>query len=74
MLVALHGKAEAMKGPIRGSRAWIVEQGQECGRPSTLHVEADCSDGRTSAVRVGGAAVFVSRGVMSVPEDLRSAL
>ena len=47
---------------------WTVAQGIEVGRPSLLHVEADRSGGETSAVRVGGGAVFVSEGVMRVPD------
>jgi trans-2,3-dihydro-3-hydroxyanthranilate isomerase len=66
---ALGGYLASSDGGVSGSLSWIVEQGKECGRPSRLLVEADRAGGRTVAVRVGGAAVFVSRGVMSVPED-----
>jgi trans-2,3-dihydro-3-hydroxyanthranilate isomerase len=39
-----------------------VEQGFEMGRPSLLEVEADKQGGQTTAVRVGGNAVIVTRG------------
>jgi trans-2,3-dihydro-3-hydroxyanthranilate isomerase len=64
---ALGGYLASADGRGDGHLAWTVEQGAECGRPSTLQVEADRKEGLTSAVRVGGGAVFVSRGVMSVP-------
>jgi trans-2,3-dihydro-3-hydroxyanthranilate isomerase len=65
---ALGGYLSAADGSEAGSLRWTVEQGLEIGRPSTLHVEADRSGGTTTAVRVGGSAVFVGRGTMSVPE------
>ncbi len=65
---ALGGYLSKADGSEAGSLRWTVEQGLEIGRPSTIHVEADRSGGATTAVRVGGSAVFVSRGTMSVPE------
>lgn len=65
---ALGGYLSKADGREEGSLRWTVEQGIEMGRPSILHVEADRSGGTTSAVRVGGGAVFVSQGTMSVPE------
>ncbi|MDP2957502.1 MAG: PhzF family phenazine biosynthesis protein [Longimicrobiales bacterium] len=65
---ALGGYLSKADGCEAGTLHWTVEQGLEIGRPSVLQVEADRSQGATSAVRVGGSAVFVSRGVMSVPE------
>lgn len=64
----LGGYLSKVDGCDAGTLHWTVEQGLEIGRPSILQVEADRSGGATSAVRVGGSAVFVSRGVMSVPE------
>ncbi|HSM62222.1 MAG TPA: PhzF family phenazine biosynthesis protein [Longimicrobiales bacterium] len=64
---ALGGYLAKADGRSDGSPSWTVEQGLEIGRPSVLHVEADRQGGRTTAVRVGGSAVFVSRGTMSVP-------
>jgi trans-2,3-dihydro-3-hydroxyanthranilate isomerase len=65
---ALGGYLSKADGSEAGSLRWTVEQGLEIGRPSILRVEADRSGGATTAVRVGGSAVFVSRGTMSVPE------
>lgn len=65
---ALGGYLAKADGRPDGMLSWMVEQGIEIGRPSVLHVEADREGGRTTAVRVGGSAVFVSRGTMSVPD------
>ena len=64
---ALGGYLSAAEGSEEASLAWVVEQGIEMGRPSILHVEADRAGGTTSAVRVGGGAVRVSRGIMAIP-------
>jgi trans-2,3-dihydro-3-hydroxyanthranilate isomerase len=48
------------------SLRWLVRQGVEMGRPSTLHVEADKQDGRLTGVRVGGETVLVSEGTLWV--------
>lgn len=66
---ALGGYLSKADGRDEGSLAWTVEQGGEMGRPSLLFVEADRNGGTTSAVRVGGSAVAVSSGVMSVPNN-----
>lgn len=66
---ALGGYLSAADGREEGSLSWTVEQGIEMGRPSLLYVEADRAAGTTSAVRVGGRAVSVSRGMMTVPES-----
>lgn len=50
-------------GPVR----LIIEQGYEMGRPSTIHVEVEHDDGEPSEVRVGGQAVFVAEGSLSLP-------
>jgi trans-2,3-dihydro-3-hydroxyanthranilate isomerase len=65
---ALGGYLSKVDGREEAALAWTVEQGLEIGRPSLLHVEADRSEGQTSAVRVGGSAVPVSRGTMAVPD------
>lgn len=49
-----------------GTLRWVVEQGFEMGRPSLLHVEADKSAGRITAVRVGGRSVLVSEGSFQI--------
>ncbi|GAB4340037.1 MAG: PhzF family phenazine biosynthesis protein [Cyanophyceae cyanobacterium] len=52
-------------GPIH----WIVEQGQDIHRPSTLHVAIDKTAGQISAIRVRGAAVLLCEGTMHIPMD-----
>jgi trans-2,3-dihydro-3-hydroxyanthranilate isomerase len=65
---ALGGYLSKVDGRPEAELSWTVEQGLEIGRPSLLYVEADRTGGATSAVRVGGAAVAVSRGTMKVPD------
>ncbi len=50
-----------------GTSRWTVEQGFEMGRPSLLRVEARKEAGRVVEVRVGGAAVLVSEGMIVAP-------
>ena len=65
---ALGGYLAAADGRADGALKWTVEQGIEMGRPSLLYVEADRAGGETSAVRVGGSAVRVSEGTMTIPD------
>lgn len=65
---ALGGYLSAVDGRAEGRLSWTVEQGMEIGRPSLLYVEADRVAGETRAVRVGGHAVQVSQGTMTVPD------
>ena len=64
---ALGAYLSAVDGRAEASLAWTLEQGLECGRPSLLYVEADRAGGVTAAVRVGGSAVAVSEGIMTIP-------
>jgi trans-2,3-dihydro-3-hydroxyanthranilate isomerase len=64
---ALAGYLGALDDAPAGRLRWVVEQGVEMGRPSVLHLEADKAEGRVVAVRVGGSAVCVSEGTMSIP-------
>ena len=50
-----------------GPGKWIIAQGLEMGRPSTLHVEAAGAGGQLRTVRVGGSAVRVSQGTLQLP-------
>ena len=63
---ALGGYLAARDSRQDGTLRWVVEQGFEMGRPSILHVEADKTDGKVTAIRVGSASVMVSRGEMEV--------
>jgi len=51
-----------------GTLQWRVEQGFEMGRPSLLEVEADKVNDQIAALRVSGAAVLVSEGMMEIPK------
>lgn len=61
---AFGGYLAHFERPADGTARWLVAQGVEMGRPSRLEVEADCSGGAVAALRVGGAAVLVSEGVL----------
>ena len=50
-----------------GPGEWIIAQGLEMGRPSELHVQAIGDASGLRSVRVGGSAVRVSRGTMTIP-------
>ena len=48
-------------------RQWTVEQGFEMGRPSILTIQAEKTEGKITAVQVGGQSVMVSEGVIEIP-------
>ena len=52
-----------------GTHRWRIEQGVEMGRPSRIEAEADVRGGAVTAVRVGGRAVAVSRGMLGMPGE-----
>lgn len=49
-----------------GTHIWNLEQGYEMGRPSDLHLEADVTSAKLTAVRVGGRAVRVMSGEIEI--------
>jgi trans-2,3-dihydro-3-hydroxyanthranilate isomerase len=49
-----------------GTLKWTIEQGFEMRRPSLLYLEADIANGAVTAVRVGGTAVRMSEGALSI--------
>ncbi len=49
-----------------GDHSWIIHQGEDMGRPSRIDLKAVVSDGEVVAVKVGGNALRVSRGVIAV--------
>jgi len=65
---ALGGYLAAADGRSEGTLSWVVAQGEEMGRPSRLYVEADRRNGDTVAIRVGGSAVEVLTGRMTLPD------
>lgn len=57
----------AARSPVRdGTLRWTVDQGIEMLRPSRLELEADKTGGEIVAIRVGGSAVLVSEGTMTI--------
>jgi trans-2,3-dihydro-3-hydroxyanthranilate isomerase len=48
--------------------AMLNLQGVKLGRPSSIHISIESSDGRISRVRVGGTSVFVAEGTMEVED------
>lgn len=49
-----------------GTLRWTVDQGVEMGRPSRIEIEADKSAGAVAAIRVGGSAVMITEGSLSL--------
>ena len=64
---SIAGYLAARESIRTGTLRWVIEQGFEMGRPSLLHVEADVSDGKVVAVRVGGTAVPMREGTLAIP-------
>jgi trans-2,3-dihydro-3-hydroxyanthranilate isomerase len=57
----------AARSRVRGGMlSWTVDQGVEMGRPSRLELEADKVDGEITGIRVGGSAVLVAEGTMTL--------
>lgn len=61
--LALDAAARGESGEFR----WPIHQGVEMGRPSLLMASATVQSGRVTAVRVGGHAVPVSEGRITLP-------
>lgn len=64
---ALGGYLGARDPRRGGTLRFIVEQGFEMGRPSLLEIEVDKKEGAIHEIRVGGASVLVSEGMMEIP-------
>ena len=58
----LAARAQQKDGTLR----WTVDQGVEMGRPSRIEIEADKSAGAVTAIRVGGHAVMVTEGSLTI--------
>jgi trans-2,3-dihydro-3-hydroxyanthranilate isomerase len=63
---AFAGYLAKRAGKQEGTLRWTIEQGFEMGRPSLIFLEADMAKGAVAAVRVGGTAVRVSDGVLTL--------
>jgi trans-2,3-dihydro-3-hydroxyanthranilate isomerase len=70
------GSAAAALGPVLvadrlaspdGTTAYVIAQGAEVRRPSTLRAEVDARDGEAVWVRVGGGVAHVASGTIAVP-------
>jgi trans-2,3-dihydro-3-hydroxyanthranilate isomerase len=69
---ALAGFLAARTPRANGTLRWTVHQGFEMLRPSRLAIEADTHNGQVTAVRVGGDAVVVCEGVLTLPTVSRA--
>jgi len=49
-----------------GLHNWLVHQGQDMGRPSKIDIKVSVNGGELQFVKIGGNAVRISRGVISV--------
>lgn len=65
-VAALAGYLAATERLGDGRHSWRIEQGFDMGRPSILELESDVRDGIVYTVRVGGNAVIVSEGELSL--------
>jgi trans-2,3-dihydro-3-hydroxyanthranilate isomerase len=59
--------AEGLVG--EGETSYVVEQGAEMGRPSTMHCAVVVRDGAAAECRVAGTVVAVATGTLSVPAE-----
>jgi trans-2,3-dihydro-3-hydroxyanthranilate isomerase len=49
-----------------GTLVWKVDQGVEMGRPSRIEIEADKTAGAVTAIRVGGSAIMMTEGSLTL--------
>ena len=63
---ALPGQLSAVGDLSDGDHHWTIGQGYEMGRPSRIELSATIADGSISAVTVGGQAVIMSSGSISI--------
>lgn len=63
---ALPGQIALSENLSDGAHRWIIEQGFEMGRPSRLTAIVETSGGVVTSVRIGGNAVPVQKGQISV--------
>lgn len=61
---ALAGYLAPRQAQKDGTLRWVIEQGFEIGRPSIINLECDLTAGKITEIRVGGASVLVSEGVL----------
>ncbi len=60
------------QAPSTSSTAWsmpppmLIEQGVEMGRPSFIHLHLDIAEGKIASARIGGHAIKVAEGELTV--------
>ncbi len=65
-VAALPGQLNAAQALPNGRHSWKVGQGHEMGRPSVISLTAYLENGRFSHIEVGGHAVLISSGDITV--------
>jgi trans-2,3-dihydro-3-hydroxyanthranilate isomerase len=63
---ALAGALASDSPVVEGRLHWVIHQGVEMGRPSQLHISAERAGSAVTAVRVGGYAVRIAEGTLTV--------
>ncbi|MDX3910679.1 MAG: PhzF family phenazine biosynthesis protein [Sphingobium sp.] len=59
---ALAGLLVDLQGIADGQCGWSVRQGEDMGRPSTIHIKATVSNGVVESAQIGGSAVRLIEG------------
>jgi trans-2,3-dihydro-3-hydroxyanthranilate isomerase len=65
-VAAFAGVIDRFDAHPAGSHRFVIEQGFEMGRPSLIALEIDVEAGGVAAARIGGDAVVVAEGTLSV--------
>lgn len=66
---ALAGLHAGLDPAREGTRAFLIAQGVEMGRPSLIEAQADKAGGEVVAIRVGGRCALMSEGEIEVPQE-----
>lgn len=65
-VAAMSGAIHHFDGVRDGHVAMMIEQGIEMGRPSYIHLHLDCAGGLISKARIGGQAVRIASGQLTL--------
>ncbi|PWV99079.1 trans-2,3-dihydro-3-hydroxyanthranilate isomerase [Hoeflea marina] len=65
-VAAMSGAIHHFDGVRDGHLALMIEQGVEMGRPSHIHLHLDCAGGKISKARIGGQAVRIASGRLTL--------
>lgn len=65
---AFSGYLCAQKNVAKGRHAFVVDRGMQSTRKSVISVEIDNNEGKENIVRVGGPAIIVGEGTMTLPD------